>query len=214
MTPGHFEVRASPTTYRPNLIASIPAVADAVRKSEVALRGWNFPHTDKTAAPFANGFQSSTIWGRYIEGYRAYQSGLFLWKGAFWEDTEQGTTNEGRPVLGFISAIWSFTEFVLFLSRFYEHTASDTTVRIAITLRGCTGRELVALDPMVPFFGGYICAEDIIQQEREVQVSELRASYLAIAAEMVKHVFHVFGWLDVKDQVMMSWQERLLKRTS
>ena len=56
-------------------------------------------------------------------------------------------------------------------------------------------------------------SEDVISQEREVQVAELRASHLSIAAGMVTHVFHVFGWLDVKDEVLAAWQQRLLKQT-
>jgi len=71
---------------------------------------------------------------------------------------------------------------------------------------------IVALDPMVPFFGGYVSNEDIIRQKRDVQVAELRASYLTIAAEMVKHVFHVFGWLDTSDGMNSGWQQQLLKR--
>ena len=65
---------------------------------------------------------------------------------------------------------------------------------------------------MVPFFGGYVSNEDIIRQKRDVQVAELRASYLTIAAEMVKHVFHVVGWLDPSDGMNSGWQQKLLKR--
>jgi len=214
VTAGHFEVVARPTVYNAKRIATIPAAADAVRKNEVMLRGWNFPHTDKdNAAPFASGFQSSTVWGEFIEGYRIYQSGLFVWQRAFWEDTDNKKNNDGRPLLSFISAIWSFTEYMLFLSRLYEQVAPDATVRITITLRGCRGRQLAAMDPMV-IIGHhyYIAQEDVIPQEREVQVAELRASHLTLAADMEKHVFHVFGWLDVRDYVITSWQQRLLKR--
>ena len=213
MNSGYFEVLAYPTAYNPKRISSIPATADAVRESEVVLRGWNFPHTDKeNASSFSSGFQSSTAMGRYIEGYRIYQSGLFSWRRAYWEDGEDKKSKAGRPLLSFISAIWSFTEYLLFLSRLYERVAPDATVRIVITLHGCNGRELAAMDPSVVFFGGYVAGEDIIRQERDVQVAELRASHRTIAADMVKHVFHVFGWLDVKDERITSWQERLVKR--
>lgn len=70
------------------------------------------------------------------------------------------------------------------------------------------------MDSSVTWFGGYIAQEDVIRQEQEVQIAELRASHLTIAAEMVKHVFHIFGWLDVRDAVIASWQQRLLKRQS
>ena len=216
LTTGHFEVIAYPTVYNAKRISTIPEVAEAVRQSEVRLRGWNFPHTDKeNAVPFANGFQSITIghlFGRYVEGYRAYQSGLFLWKRAFWEDAEDKKSKNGRPQLSFISAIYSFTEYLLFLSRFYERIAPEATLRFAITLRGCDGRELASFEPLVAFWEGHISHEDVIRQEREVQIAELRASHLAIAAEMVKHVLHVFNWMDVSDAVIGDWQQKFIKR--
>ena len=176
MKAGHFEILAYPTVYNAKRVASIPAAADAVRKNEVMLRGWNFPHTDKkNAGPFSGGFQSSTVWGEFVEGYRIHLSGLFLSKRAYWEDAEKHKSKHGGPLLSFASAIWSFTEFLLFLSRLYEQIASDASVRIVITLHGCKSRELAAMDPSIAFFGGYTAQEDVIRQERELQVSELRA---------------------------------------
>lgn len=216
LTTGHFEVIAYPTVYNAKRIGTIPEVAEAVRQSEVRLRGWNFPHTDKqNAGPFANGFQSATIshlFGRYVEGYRVYQSGLLLWKRAFWEDAEDKKSKDGRPLLSFVSAIYSFTEYLLFLSRFYERIAPEATLRFAITLRGCDGRELASFEPLVAFWEGHIAHEDVIRQEREVQLAELRASHLTIATEMVKHVLHVFDWMDVSDASIGSWQQKLIKR--
>lgn len=214
MKPG-FEVVAHPTVYNVKRISSIPEVADAVRKNEVSLRGWNFPHTDReNAGPFANGFQSSTVRGRYTEGYRIYQSGLFAWRRAYWEDTEGAEggykTEKGRPVLSFISAIYSFTEYLLFLSRLYEQIAPDSTVRIAITLHGCNGRQLASFDARVPVWPNLVAQDDVIPQVREVQVAELRASHLTIAAQMAKHVLNVFGWMDATDEMITDWQQRLL----
>jgi hypothetical protein len=82
------------------------------------------------------------------------------------------------PKAKFISAIWSFTEHLVFLSRLYERIAPDTTLRFAITLRGCNGRELAAFDPMVAFWEGHIAHEDVIRQAREVQVAEWRELHI------------------------------------
>jgi schlafen family protein len=81
---GHFEVLTHPTIHDPKRIQSHLEVKEALRASEVALKGWNFPHTDKeNSGPFGRGFQSATIWDRYVEGFRLYQSGLFLWRRAY-----------------------------------------------------------------------------------------------------------------------------------
>lgn len=53
---GYVEVMAHPTMYDAKRIRSLPDVQAAIRGSEVALRGWNFPHTDKQdAAAFGRG---------------------------------------------------------------------------------------------------------------------------------------------------------------
>jgi len=211
---GYFDVTAYPTVYNPKRITSLPEVQQVVRDCQVALRGWYFPHIQRdAAATFSNGFQSVMSNQKHTEAFRLYQSGLFRWRGMFWEDDPDAPqSNSGSPGLSFIAAIWSFTEFFLFLSRLYERIAPDTTVRIVIRMSGCQGRELRAYDVMVPFFGGYVSQEDVISQEREVQVSELRASCMGIAVEMVKHIFHVFNWMDPQDSMITSWQQKLLKR--
>jgi hypothetical protein len=67
---GHFEVMAHPTMYSPKRIASLPEVQAALRESEVALRGWNFPHTDKeNFSFFGQGFQSATVWGATLRAF-------------------------------------------------------------------------------------------------------------------------------------------------
>jgi hypothetical protein len=210
---GYFEVAAHPTIHDPRRIRSLPEVQAILRASEVLFRGWDFPHTDKSnASPFGQGFQSVTIWERYVEGFRLYQSGLFLWRRAYWEDVENKRGNKGQRLLSFISTIYSFTEFFTFLSRLYERVAPDATVRVRVKMTGCKDRELASFDGMVSFFDGHISREDTIFQEREIQVVELRASHLDIAREAVKHVFHVFDWLDVTDTAIVQWQQKLIKR--
>jgi len=80
--------------------------------------------------------------------------------------------------------------------------APDASVKIVVTLRGCTGRQLAAFDPMIDLWEDYVAHEDVIGQEREIQVAELRASHMAVAADMVKHLFHVFGWLNPTDAMI------------
>jgi hypothetical protein len=86
-------------------------------------------------------------------------------------------------------------------------------VRIRVKLTGCNGRELASFDPMIPWFEGHISREGAITQEREIQVVELRTSHLDIARETVKHIFHIFDWLDVPDSTIVHWQQKLIKQT-
>jgi hypothetical protein len=101
---GHWAVDAHPTQYDSGRVASHAALSDLIRTSTVALRGWDFPHTDReNASNFGNGRQSHTSFWHHIEAYRAYFSGFFGWRSALWE-------NERVPdqrVLSFIGVILS-----------------------------------------------------------------------------------------------------------
>lgn len=121
---------AHPTIHDPKRIQSLPEVEATLPASEVALRGWNFPHTDKSnATPFGQGFQSATIRDRSVEGFRLYQSGLFLWRRTYWEDVQDKRGDKGQRLLSFPSAIYFFTEFFIFFSRLYERIAPDVAVQ-------------------------------------------------------------------------------------
>ena len=143
---GYIEMMAHPTIYDPKRIRSLPEVQASLRESQVALRGWKFPHTEKdnAAGPFGRGFQSSTGWGGHAEGFRLYQSSLFLWKRAYWEDIQHKRADDGHRLLSFIDAINLITEFFTFLSRLHERIAPDVAVRIRVKLTGCNGRELTS----------------------------------------------------------------------
>ena len=87
---GHWDVIALPTSYAKERVPSLGTLSDALARSEVSLRGWNFPHTDpRHTANFSHGRQSSTaLEGRMrcYEAFRAYMSGLFIWRGTYWDD--------------------------------------------------------------------------------------------------------------------------------
>src|SRR5262249_748019 len=132
---GSWALYTYPTEYIPKRIPDHQRIKELIAKSEVQLRGWNVPHTDKNGneSNFMKGRKSFTISERHTEGYRAYQSGLFVWKSAFWEDKE-GRTEDGKPLMSFISAIWTVTEILLFCKRYYEEIAPDSNLHLEIAL--------------------------------------------------------------------------------
>src|SRR5262249_21790748 len=180
MRDGGFHVTAYPTVYNATRIPTLPQVSAIVRECQVALRGWYLPHVAKSraAASFSEGFQSRTATGSRQEGFRLYRSGLFAWRGTYWEDAPaariKGPRN-GRRGISFISTIYSLTEFHIFLVRLYEKIAPEATVRIRIAMTGCQGRVLASYEPMVNLFADYMSQEDEIVQTRDIQVAELRA---------------------------------------
>ncbi len=210
---GYTEVIAYPTVYQEKRIQSIPEIRGLVEKSEVSLRGWNFPHTDMdNCGAFNRGFQSFTLWDRHHEGYRLYQSGCFIWRRLYWEDIEKRRGKNGNKLVSFISLIYSFTEHLLFFRRLYEALSPEATIHIRVAFYGCKDRQLASFDSNADLWDWYVSKEDVIALEEDIKVAELQASFQEIALRMVKHVFHVFNWLDVRDDILAQWQEKLLKR--
>ncbi|PYY12832.1 MAG: hypothetical protein DMG61_15510 [Acidobacteria bacterium] len=207
---GHWEVVAYPTDYVEDRFNDHQRLADAIRDSAVALRGWTFPHTDREkAANFLKGCQSSTVWSRYIEAYRAYFSGLFVWKGAFRENA----LGEGAKVLSFISTIYSLTEFFQFFKRYYGRIPDMAGLHAGIRLTDTAGRALASLDPRVELDGEYISREPGVLLQRDVSFAELQSDSDQIARVLAKRLFALFNWNNISDEIIVAWQQRLLTRT-
>lgn len=207
---GHWEVAAYPTEYVEERLTDHEFLAGLIRDSSVALRGWTFPHTDReTASNFMQGRQSSTVWSRYIEAYRAYFSGLFVWKGAFRENE----LSRDAKLLSFISTIYSFTEFFQFFKRYYSRIPDVKGLHTRIKLTDTAGRALASLDPRVDLDSEFISREPSILLQRDVSFAELESESEQIARALSKRVFAVFNWNNVRDDTIVSWQQKLLTRT-
>lgn len=206
---GHWEVVVRPTAYVENRIPDHPTVAELIRSSTVSLRGWSFPHTNSAnASNFARGRQSHTSFMHHTEGYRAYFSGLFCWKSAFWE-------NERVPdlrILSFIGAIYEITEFFQFFKRYYTRVSDVDGLHIEIKLVDTRDRVLVSLDPAVVLFGEYASRESEICLTRDVTLAELETDSEAIARRLAMRVFALFNWNDMKEDRIKYWQDKLLTR--
>lgn len=207
---GHWELSAYPSTYIKNRVADQGVLADLLRRSTVALRGWSFPHTQReTASNFARGRQSHTIWERHIEGYRAYTSGLFRWKGAFWENT----LVPDQRVLSFISAIYQLTEFFQLCKRYYPGVPDTSGIHAAIKLTDVRGRTLVSMDPRVDLLAQYTSRELEISLPTDLTMAELQTDAETVARRLALRVFRIFNWDDVQDDTIAFWQQKLLTRT-
>lgn len=210
---GYWEVTAYPTIYNPNLISNPVEAGNIVKDSIVHLRGWDFPHEDNhgNVNNFLNGRQSFTVsksWP-HQEAWRMYKSGLFIWKEYFGEDM-LGHKDEGQNILYFVSTIYSLTEFMLFFKRLYSEKLKVDTVHLKITLKGCKGRRLASSN-MLTLLGDYVCSEDLIAVERDIQTIDLTASFESIARTLIKEIFMIFNWNDPKESMLEGWQRKLLE---
>jgi len=210
---GYWEVVSFPSEYDINRISETIKVKELIEKSEVNLLGWNFPHTDlkSNASNFLNGRQSYTIWNEFIEGYRAYKSGFFLWQRAFVEDTK-GFNLNGQPVLDFIRTIRYITEFFLFFKRYYSELPINN-LQIKISIYKIKDRQIATLNPVLDIRENYYFSRvPDITIEEEVEGVGLKINFKEIAGKIIKKVFSVFNADDIQDSVISNWQEKILNK--
>lgn len=208
---GGWELEAHPISYQAERLPDPRDVKRRVKESEVSLRGWNLPHTDKkNASFFLQGFQSITVWERYIEGYRAYQSGLIKWKRIFFEDIEGHRDDEKRRVLSYVNLIWETTEIFLFLKQFFSNLPPHEKVRIKFTLNGTLNRALVSLDPGIDIRDGQIIREPDLVFVDEFANEKLQNSWESLAHARIMRVLLMAGAEDISKSAVANWQKKLI----
>ena len=192
-------------------VPSITTLYESLLESEVSLRGWNSPHFDREIqSNFANGRQSHTIFMHHIEAHRAYQSGLFVWRGSCWENSSPNFAKEHGKALSFVNVIYTVTEFLLFLKRYYERVAPDAAIRFSIEMTDIEDRALVATDwNSLPLPGNCVARVPKLVIEKDYAVPELRANAEEIAISIVQSTFAVFNWNAPDANLIRGWQQRL-----
>ncbi|MGB2980810.1 MAG: hypothetical protein WBC77_06160, partial [Candidatus Zixiibacteriota bacterium] len=194
---GYWMIQAYPTRYDPKRIENQKAIGELIQRSEIGLRDWPFPLTDpQNAVNFAKGRQSHTTWRKSVEAYRAYKSGLFVARRAFWEDVEGHKCQDQKRLLSFESAISLVTEIFCFLREYYyEEAASPSAVNTKIVLKGTKNRRLTSFSGSFIPRGNYVAVDDTIPViEEDIKVVDLRASYKDIAYRVIKEAFLAFNW--------------------
>lgn len=211
---GHWEVISMPLKYNKERVASITEVYKSLVESQVSLRGWNFPHfKGETDSNFASGRQSYTNFMHHIEAHRAYQSGLFVWRGLYWENFSHFEKQHGKA-LSFVNVIYTVTEFLLFFKRYYERISPEASIRFSIVMTDIRNRSLEATDwNAIPFMADYTAKVPTLEIQKEYTVSELRATAEEISIGVVQRIFEVFNWNGSDPNMIRGWQQRLLSRT-
>ncbi len=212
---GRWEVECYILPYMRERIASLASISGLLAECQVTLRGWYFPHFDReNTSNFAHGVQSYTanrgLNRRHLEGYRAYQSGVFVWKSEYWENMGANLP-AGQKALSFVGVILEVTEYFLFAKRYYEKIAPDSTVHLTVRLTDTQNRFLASFGEGW-LHGEYICREPQIQVEAECTVAELMASYDELARKSIRRAYELFNWNDSSDELIKQWQERLVNR--
>lgn len=209
---GHWDLVAMPANYARERVPDIATVVRSIAESAVALRGWTFPHNNELEARnFSQGRQSFTTWNEtYYEVFRAYLSGLFIWRASYWDDSP--VFGGPKRALSWVSMIFQVTEFFLFLSRYYARVAEDATLNVTVRMTDTKGRLLISRGDAGPLFANYVCPENQVEIGGEYSVSQLRASPEGIARYVVRRIFEIFQWATIRDDLIEQRQRQLIER--
>lgn len=219
---GNIRVIFEPTVFKEDCIKK-KDLQEILRKSQVSLRGWDFPHVpiqdrEDTKKPYSlgNGIEFYTDWGRIAEIFRFYQSGQFLAKFALYEDTIgnlHGKELKPGKYLDFLSLIYKLTEIVLFIKNIIENTNIEGGT-LTIEINKTKDRELESIfsSRIFPFNAGYICHMDQVVAKKTFKKEEIAVNFIEISCELIKSVFDDFNWTNYSDQMIKTHQENLLNR--
>lgn len=213
----HWVLAIRPASYSKKRIPELGELQRLVRDSVVSLRGWTFPHINEGyLTNFSDGFQSVTDWkdspfGRHVEGFRAYRSGLFVWGGDLWE--ENATEYRNRSVLSFLGVIYGVTEWMTFAQRYYEaFLPIEAAIRVDITLTGTMSRSLISTYPAAPVPLDFTARIDTVSVSDEVEMTELRSETQGAARKLIKNIFELFNWNNPREDVLQGWQRDLVEK--
>ncbi|MEE9455632.1 MAG: ATP-binding protein [bacterium] len=219
---GHWELAAYPIDYNPQRFPNYSEIGALVERSVVRKTGWDFPHTDTkgNVNNFENGRESVTVFDARrlgfnritIEGYRAYFSGLFIWKGAF-KEGEKTDVENGKYVISFLSIIFQITEFLLFIKRYFADIATGSDLKIAVFLHGAKDRKVVSFESGRRLYGDYVSKIDLVKANYKGSFAAIRASDLDIAKELILTVFEQFNWDTIREKegLVTNWQKKLIE---
>jgi len=207
-----------PSVFVPELVADLAELREIVPKCAVLLRGWDFPHVDRTNATQTgmDCVEQSTDWKHHVELWRLYQSGQFAFYGCLWDDWQDQSA--WGPVaspwkvgqyLSVRSAIYTYTEVCEFAARLALSPVGSDQMVCDVTLAGLQGRQLTAdnphgLDFMVP----QVATIPAFPKVRSLPRDELVAAPRDLAVWFSQQLFARFGW-DAPQETLRNIQDEL-----
>lgn len=195
-----------PASYLRERIPTTARLHEIRMQSEVALRGWNFPHTDREHnQPFEDGIESVTHWSRHNEASRFYRSGLFTWRHLLREDASP----EYEGSISLVSSVYSLLEVFVFASRYAPMIADTGDFIVSVGIANIGGYDLV--NDTNGFRDRRSTAASTFAREYRASVEDLRASYRDFATDASQRLFDLFSY-DVPVSAVEHWQSRLLEQ--
>ena len=201
---GYWKVIIRPAEFRQDYIRNYLSLERIIEKCSVQLRGWAFPHLDKSIGfkKLHDCIEQEVEWEFIREFWRLYQSGQFVhFCGIFfdWEDQSQlrpkNSAWKQGEYLPVEDTLFRFTEIFEFASRYSLTEAGAEQMNIEIVLSGLQDRCLQLGYPRI----GFVITKrksniSEFSQNYPLARTELIAKSKEFALEASKELFARFGW--------------------
>jgi hypothetical protein len=217
---GHWDVTIHPSDFIEKRIPRVSELRDIVEKHAVNFRGWNFPHVSPEGAEIGVDWtQSEVDWSNYIEVWRFYQSGQFLFLGNIRQDWyDQSLFHKPSAawapgkLLSVGDTVFKLTEIFEFANRLAVGPLAASGMVIDIRLVGLKGRQLAIEDPNRT---GFAYPRESHLSEFPMRYSltthELVARTRELAVDAAAEVFEHFDW-SPGTEMLKGMQEELFQR--
>ena len=211
---GYWRVRLVPESAEQRF--ELPSdCGDAVARSAVHLRGWDYPHVAikndefHYQAPVRDGWEGMVAWERHRELWRLMRSGQFIHYMALWEDIAPEFKEE--RVLSVESAVFTLIEILEFSRRLTGTAEYGTSVALEIELADVKARGLRMVDPVRMLGGDYTTAESSIELHRALPLPLTHARARSTARELAIELFDMFQ-LRLAARIIDDIQDELIER--
>lgn len=207
---GYWRVVVRPTLYNEQRVLNILELMPILERVKVSLRGWDFPHIDYKVKQliYKNWIEQSFDWYMYVEFWRFYQSGQFIYFDGNREDWfgqktfAQADSWTADARLAAVSSLYRFAEIFEFAARLALTPAGDKVMSIDIELKGLTGRKLWMDDPnRGSFFQDYIATIPSFSFHNEYTSDDLASKGRELSMVPAQELFRRFGW-DAKTETV------------
>ena len=214
---GHWRVNIRPFGSMGEMM-SFQKSREAVEKSAVSIRGWNYPHVSHRNDEYGgianaeNFVESWTDWDGFIEFWRMYRSSQFLSYFCLRSDTgAMGREILDARELSILDTIYSVSEFLEFAHRLHSNGLYSDGASISLKLKNNKGRHLSVGPNRMPFFDAKVSNADEISIEQNLSRDVLADGYKEMAIKMLLELFDHFGWNPDPNQIRND-QERFYNR--
>ena len=222
---GHWQVRIMPAQFNEELIPDVAELERILDRTFVRFRGWEFPHLGSNPLVHCKDESSNgwigqeTDWCHYVELWRFYQSGQFIYYSGIKEDWQNqcqlpclyGGIEPGEA-LDVLDTLLRFSEIFEFASLLTFPPSGDGRISLEITISGLQGRALWDKPGGLYAPENHQCYKEKYRYQQVFSFIDLaNAKEPALAA--ARELFRQFGWNPSINR-LREMQTELLRKSS